>query len=763
MQAQFIDDPLSFFVMRILLPTFMFFISVLPGRADVPVDNNDREDVSWSDSIMVLDEVAVTAIKEHAHVSRAATAVTVIGQKEIDRLGIVNVKKAAMLVPNFYIPDYGSRMTSSIYVRGLGARMDQPAVGLNVDNVPFLNKDNYDFDLPDIDRVEVFRGPQSTLYGRNNLAGLVSVYTMSPMKYQGVRAMARYGSANTLDLTLGVYHKLSESLAMSLSGSFTRSSGFYTNNYNGKKADKERLGSVRWKTVWRPSDRLTLDNTASVNVNRQGGYPYESVENGIISYNDTCFYRRNGVADGLTVSYVLPGVTLSSITSFQYIDDNMTLDQDFLPMSYFTLTQRRHEWALTQDFIARGQSGKYSWLGGLFGFYKRGNMNAPVNFKDDGIRFLIENNANQPGTRYPIEFDSRELLLGSEFRMPTFGLAVYHRSSVKLGDFTVAADLRLDYEKVSLDYHNFASTSYTRWDATVTPWVVYNKVPVTLDESGVLDRSFVELLPKVSVEYELPSASLFASVSKGYKAGGYNTQMFSDVLQQSLMSKFGIATAYDVDEIIKYDPEKSMNYEVGARYSSPSGNFSGSATIFYINCYDQQLTMFPPGVTTGRIMTNAGKTHSCGAELTAFWTPVKGFSITGTYGFTNARFARFNDGQGDYKGNRVPYAPQNTFYGAAEYNFDFGNTSLVKSLSLRCGVRGVGSIYWDEDNSLKQPFYAQIDASALAVLKNGFSVEVSGYNISDTKYNVFYFKSIGNSFLQRGKPSRMAVTLRYTL
>ena len=740
----------------------MTLLAAFGAHAEVAHDSVSDE-VQWSDSIMNLDEVAVTSIKEQRLINRAATAVSLIDNKQVDRLGIENVKEAAMLVPNFFIPDYGSRMTSSIYVRGLGARIDQPAVGLNVDNVPFLNKDNYDFDLPDIDRIEVFRGPQSTLYGRNTLAGLVSIYTLSPIKYQGVKAMAKYGSANTMNFSVGLYHKLSDKLGMSISGSYSQSDGYYTNTYNNSRTDHERYGSVRWKTVWRPSDKLSLDNTASVNINREGGYPYESVETGVISYNDTCFYRRTGVSDGLTVNYVLPGVTLSSITSFQYIDDNMTLDQDFLPISYFTLTQRRHEWAITEDFIARGNKGIYNWLGGLFGFYKRGNMSAPVTFKDDGIRLLIENNANRPGMPVEIKFDERELLLGSDFKMPTYGFAVYHRSSVALGNFTLAADLRLDYEHTSLDYHNFTETSFTIWNKMMNPAIPMQTVPVKFDENEVLNRSFIEFLPKVSVEYSLSTATFFGSVTKGYKAGGFNTQMFSDVLQQSLMAQFGIAPAYDVEKIVKYDPEKSLNYELGARYTSPSGNFSGSATMFYINCYDQQLTVFPPGQTTGRVMTNAGRTRSCGVELTAFWKPVKGLSLTGTYGFTDTRFRKFIDGENDYRGNRVPYAPQNTFYGSVQYDFDFGDSYFFKSLSLRCGVRGVGSIYWNEANDLKQPFYALVDASALVKLPLGLSFELSGENILDTKFNVFYFKSIGNSFLQRGKPARVFGTLRYTI
>lgn len=136
--------------------------------------------LSLPDSVsMTLGEVDVTAIKSGSSLATQPVTSTTVSATDVDRLGIVTVKGAAPLVPNFYLPDYGSRMTSSVYVRGLGARIDQPVVGLNVDNVCFLNKDNYDFDLPDITRIEIIRGPQSTLYGRNTM-GVWSTSTRSP-------------------------------------------------------------------------------------------------------------------------------------------------------------------------------------------------------------------------------------------------------------------------------------------------------------------------------------------------------------------------------------------------------------------------------------------------------------------------------------------------------------------------------------------------------------------------------------------------------
>lgn len=174
-----------------------------------------------SDTAQWLGEVSVTAIKEASpDLSLHPVASTVIGEKQLERLGIVTMKGVSEIAPNFYIPDYGSRMTSSIYMRGIGARIDQPVIGLNVDNVPFLNKDNYDFDLPDIERIEVLRGPQSTLYGRNTMGGLINIYTLSPMKYQGSRIMAETSRGPEMRMHISSYNLFRPNLGMSFAMAF---------------------------------------------------------------------------------------------------------------------------------------------------------------------------------------------------------------------------------------------------------------------------------------------------------------------------------------------------------------------------------------------------------------------------------------------------------------------------------------------------------------------------------------------------------------
>lgn len=717
-----------------------------------------------ADTTLSLQEISVSAIKQSSNMRVQPISSTTIGGGVINRLNIDAMKNVSEMAPNFYMPDYGTRMTSSIYVRGLGARIDQPVVGLNVDNVPFLNKDNYDFDAVDIDRIEVLRGPQSTLYGRNTMGGLINVYTLSPMKYQGLRLLAEYGSGNSLKTAVSYYAKFQPRLAMSWSGYYSMTDGFFDNKYSGADCDTEKQGGFRWKTQWRISESVNLENVASAQLSRQEGYPYASIVTDEINYNDTCFYKRTGVTDGLTIKWLNDKFTLSSISSFQYIDDNMTLDQDFLPLEYFTLTQKRKEWALTQDVVARGNVGKYNWLGGLFVFYKSSDMNAPVTFKDYGIDQLIEKHRNEANPYYPVNWDDNTFVLGSDFKTSTWGVAIYHQSGYKIGRWDFSAGIRLDYEHVALNYHSYCNTSYTTYDCTETQELenVFNNHEVKIDDRGSLDKSFVELLPKVSVTYNLPTinpSNIYASVSKGYKAGGYNTQMFSDVLQQRIMKFMGLGMKYDIDDVVGYDPEESTNYEIGAHLTTNNGILNADVAMFYIDCRDQQLTMFPDGTTTGRIMANAGKTRSYGVEASVMYRPSVKWMVNASYGLTDARFVEFNNGKNDYSGKRIPYAPRNTMFAGVTYRQPL-NTKWINGLSFNLNCRGVGSIYWDEDNSVKQPFYALLGAS-IKLEHSLYSIDLWAENITDTEYKTFYFVSIGNGFYQQGKPARIGVTLRY--
>ncbi len=717
------------------------------------------------DSVITLGELSVTAIKYGEGFNNKAITSTTIGKNEVERYRIYSFKDVSAMVPNFFIPDYGSRMTSSIYVRGQGTRIDQPVVGMNIDNVPLLTKENYDLDLLDIERVEVLRGPQSTMFGRNTMAGVINVSTLSPFNYQGLRAVLSYSSGNTYKAGLSVYRLFNEKLGMSLAGQYSSTDGFFDNGYNGRDLDWERQGDGRMKLQWRNLEGLRIDNVLSFSISRQGGYPYESASTGEINYNDTCFYRRANISDGLTVELSRDRYTMTSITSYQYLDDNMTLDQDFLPISYFNLTQKRREHALTHDLMFKSPEGSdrpYSWLAGFFGFYKRTLMDAPVTFKDDGIKGLIEDNCNRYNPVFDIAWDTRRFVLNSDFKTHNFGLALYHQSTYKLNRWTFAAALRLDFEYNGLDYRSWCNTGYSAY-VKHTSIEMFHK-DVDIDDTGSETKTFLQLLPKVSATYNFDTPqpiSVFASVAKGYKAGGFNTQMFSDVLQQRLMSFLGVGAEYNVEDIISYKPETNWTVEAGVHAECFGGRIRTDLSAFYIHTTNHQLTMFPDGTTTGRMMTNAGKSRSYGVEATIKASPIDRLSVSASYGFTDARFIEFDNGQENYSGNFIPYAPKNTIFAAVNYVLPV-NRSWLGSIALDAHVRGVGEIYWNETNDEKQPFYC-LPGASVTFSGSHYSLELWGENLSDTDYRTFYFVSIGNAFFQRGKPLTIGATLRLNI
>lgn len=722
------------------------------------------------DSLLVpVPEVSITAQMKQRGLIEHTVAKTEVFMYEAERESIDDMRSMSAYAPNFYVPDYGSRMTSSIYMRGLGARIDQPAVGLYVDDVPMLNKNAFDFDVLDLRSVKLLRGPQSTLYGRNTMAGVMEVQTLSPFTYEGTRLAAEYGTANTAKVRASHYAMINDNLGVSLGGYFRHTDGMFTNEFDDERLDWEHGGGGRAKVEWR-NDALTLSNTFSVDATNQGGWPYRLIDeqSGIklpTNYNDPSNYTRLSLSDAVRVAYEGENYTLTSVTSWNYLDDCMTLDQDFTPRSMFTLQQAQREHTLTEEVIFKyDPTQKYSARFGAFGFYKHLNMAAPVRFKRDGIDELILANANK-GIQimfpdHAIEIEESEFDITSDFRNPTWGAALFHTSEFSFDRWSFGAGLRFDYEQTTLRYDSRASIHY-RFTMTMP-----NFKPLESKFVGSNRKSFFEVLPRVAVNYNAPKFNAYATVSKGYKAGGFNTQIFSDILQNRMMTDMmedlGVyldqaGPSYDTAEATGYKPEHSWNYELGASYT-PTPKFSAEASLFYIDCRNQQLTVFPAGKSTGRMMTNAGRTRSYGVEATIDWWPAKNLDLRAAYGFTDARFLKYNDGNNDYRGRYVPYAPQHTLSLSGDYTWHVNRT--LQRVRLHADWRGVGRIYWNEANTLSQPFYGLLGAS-VALDFNRWTFEVWGSNLINTQYDTFYFVSVGNAFMQSGRPRQLGAKISF--
>lgn len=740
---------------RYALLIFILFTSITTILADEqpPID-----------TMVMVEQVNITAIKQGLNLYREPVAATVISSKNIEKGGITAMKDVAHIVPNLHIPNYGSRTTSTIYVRGLGARIDQPVVGLNIDNVPFLNKNSFDFEVMDIERIEVLRGPQSTLYGRNTMGGVINIYTLSPMSYQGVRLGAEYSSGNSYSLKASSYQKHSEKFGSAIGLYYNSSDGLITNTFTNEKCDNEQSFGGRVKLHYAANQKLRFENTLSASRVDQGGYPYKQLELGEVRYNDPSGYKRTNVSNGLTIRYQTDSYQLAAITGYQYLDDLITLDNDFTEKSYFILNQAIQEHSLTEDIVFRSKRNEgYNSLFGLFGFMKNQDMQAPVTFKEYGIEQLILKNANKYFAPNKYVWDESQFDLGSDFANYTMGAALYHESSFTKPHWKATLGLRLDYEKATLDYRNFTSTSCSLYDGN-DEFVFKKKIDI--DNNDTTSQSFFEFLPKVNFLYRLGrynQTSLYLSVAKGYKAGGFNTQMFSDILQQQLMKEFGVTMGkpYDINEVITYKPEHSWNYEVGSHLESRDSKFAADIALFYIDCRNQQLTIFPEGQTTGRMMTNAGRSRSCGAEVALRGSITERLSVTGSYGYTNAKFVKYIDSKNNYAGNYVPYAPQHNIFGEISYELPI-KCSWLESIGFDINTNGAGKIYWNEDNSRYQSLYVLLNSSIRFEHKS-YSLHLWAKNLTQERYDLFYFKSIGNEFVQSGLPLTMGVKLTINL
>ncbi len=715
------------------------------------------------DSVLLPEVDIVASVKMPDGDEKAAYSVTTIGRAALENNHLTSVKELSALAPNFYQPDYGSRMTSSVYVRGFGSRIDQPVVGMTLDEMPIMNKNGYDFDLFDIDRVQVMRGAQGVLFGRNTSGGAINIYTLSPLHFQGKRFTAEYGNANNVRLKASHYALPSKKFGWSASVFYSHSDGFFMNRERGENCDAGDNVAARLRAQWLPAAGWSVDNVLTIGYTDDGGWAYRLYADGALAplaYNDDCSYRRFNISDGLVVKRALSWATLSSTTGYQYLSDRMNIDNDFLPLDYFRLGQYQQEHSITQEFALRSAEDKpFKWLAGIFGFYKNLNMQAPVTFKQQGIENLILKNANEnfyyllPGGE--LSFKENSFVIDDYFYIPTYGVAAYAQASCDFYGLELSAGLRLDYESSRMEYDSRSLVHYK----TLKDKSEYT--PLHTVFKGVDKVDALELVPSLSISYGGEWGSVYASARKGFKAGGFNTQLFSDILQTKMTGKL-VGNDQEVDaSATRYKPETNWNFELGTHLSPlSSGALRISAALFYIDCRNQQLTVMSPGMGTGRMMSNAGQSYSLGGEA-ALSYKYGIFTLNASYGYTHAEFREFRSGGADYAGKVLPYAPRETMAANVECRLPVPK-SFANFLLLNVGWTGVGRIYWNEQNTLSQPFYCLLSAS-LTWERGMWGASLYGKNLLNRQYNTFYFKSIGNDFFAQGKPLQFGLSIHINL
>ena len=779
------------------------------GLVPVKADNVLPEDTI---KVVDIEEVVVIATpKENERLRRQPVAATSFSQADMQSGSVTSVKALSSLVPNLFIPDYGSKLTTSVYVRGIGSRINTPAVGLYVDNIPFIDKSAFDFNYSGIERIDVLRGPQGTLYGRNTMGGLIRVFTKSPFTYQGTDVRLSGAMYNDYRASLTHYHRISEQFAFSV-GLFYRHDGeFFKNAYNGERIDRNDEFGGRIRAIYLPKENLKLDFTVNYEYNNQGGYPYaytglvSGTEDrgdyiGRISYNHACGYKRNLLNSGLNVERHADNFILNSVTGFQYLRDHMDMDQDFTEQDIYTLVQKQNSKTLSQEIVLKARPGRrWQWTTGVSGFYQWLSTEAPVTFCEDGVKTMVEDNVNEVfaglkagNPRMPdmwLDVTDSRFTVSGQFSTPTVSAAVYHQSTVNdlfVEGLSLTAGLRLEYEKYWMTYDSGTQMGFDFNIRLPMATIPLRDMQISPLLRGKLNADNLQLLPKIALKYDFsPNTNIYASVTKGYRSGGYNVQMFSDLIQGVMTGQMieaideksgGMVTQMagdmlpdsevNIEETTTYRPEYSWNYEVGSHLTLFGGKLQADLAAFYMDTHDQQLSRFSER-GMGRITVNAGKSRSVGAEVGIRAQVTEAFSLNGNYGYTYAAFTdyvtneRTNGGMQEvnYNGHYVPFVPKHTFNMGGQYVFTLRSCDFLDNVTVGAHYKAAGRIYWTEKNNASQALYGTLSGR---VCLNKGSGQISFWinNALNKDYQAFYFETMGRGFAQMGRPLQVGVDIR---
>ena len=794
--------------MKRILLLFLVTLNIVYGFSISfdPVDSDEKD----NDTIRTLnlDEFVVTSsVKETNTLKRMPTAISILSPRMLESRQVQSLTSMSGMVPNFFIPNYGSKVSTPIYIRGVGARLGAQTVSLYVDNVPYFNASAFDFEFQDIQRIEILRGTQGTLYGRNAIGGIINVYTLSPHTYQGSTVEVGGGNYGHMEARMSNYTKYNDMFGSSLALYYKRNDGYFTNNYTGKKADDYENMGGRLKLELEANDAFSASLFSVFDYVSQGAFPYMHIDSTAVNFNEPSSYKRKLFSQGLSLKYQGDGFVVNSNTGYQYLNDEMYMDQDYSPRSVFSILQEQNQHSISQEITFKSdKKDRYNWVVGAFGFYDYRKVSTPVALKEDGVKMLqqrIDNGMiNIPEDRRPsVKYTNDRIDLPGIYRKPSKGIAFFQQSSMNTlfgaEGLSLTFGIRADYEHTAMDY--FTETQGVEVKVDIPP-MFPGMPPIsrTLQSDTLMEgrfsKGFWEVLPKVALQYDLrDDAFVYASISKGYKTGGYNEQSFSDILQnamqEALMGKMpggmapgGRPGANDtppaeaesetpkkptLEEQLAYSPETSWNYELGGRLTFLDKKLNANFTLFAMDVDNIQIIHLLNNATAGRTVSNAGKSSSKGVELSLAYAPSNSFSLFTEYGFVSAKFKNYKSGDVDYTNNYIPFAPRHTLTVGGSYNYTFGNGCFIDRVVANAQYSGAGKIYWTDANDAYQSFYGLTNAS-VTIEKGNIALELWGKNIFDTSYNAFYFEAkdiAGNSnpLVQKGTPTTFGAKLRYTI
>ena len=632
-----------------------------------------------------LDEVVVTAEKKEELLQKIPASITALNAKQINAFGLWNTKEITGIIPNLYSADPGdARDVSS--VRGITTSSYDPAVATYIDGVNQFSLDTYIPTLFDVERIEVLRGPQGTLYGRNAMGGVINIITKQPNNASSGFADISVGNYNQQRITAGFKTPLiKDKLFFGASILSNKRDGYYTNEFTQSSYDNQNglSGNYFLKYIVSSCWDINLNFKQLANEN-QGPFPLvfgteEALNNPYrLNQNSITTMKDKTSNSSLTIRYTGSGFNFSSQTAYQqnYRYYTNPIDGDFSPIDAISVINNYgSKWnnnkVLTQDFkftSAPSSNSKLKWTAGAFLFYQ----DAPVK---QATRFGIDANLMMIG-------DSLFSIINTSTTLKK-GFAIYGQATYALSDkLNMSFGLRNDYE-------NQTQSILGEYQRDPSP-ELYTTTSDTLGRTN-----FNALSPKLSLDYQVNNNSLwYGSYSKGFRAGGLSP-LSSDPSQPPLVG---------------YLPEYSNNFETGIKNNWLSNKLILNIALFYTKVTDAQVPslILPDAIT---ITKNTGQLSSKGVEAELMFIPTKGLLLQYSFGATSASYDKLEiASQGasvNLAGKRPIFTPSSTSLLAAQYSYP---VSSELKIMLRGEWKYIGTTYFDLANSIQQSPYHLLNA-----------------------------------------------------
>jgi iron complex outermembrane receptor protein len=639
-----------------------------------------------------LEEIVVTAEKRDTKLQETPIAISYISGYAIDNNRITDLADVALRVPNVTYTQFSSQ-ESYFSIRGTlinnNAAGWDDAVSTFIDDVPATGLGDNDPDLFDLSSIEVLRGPQGTLFGRNVTGGAVVIHTKAPSFTPEARVQATYGSDNLAELRALATGPLQGSeLAGKISMSLRYRDNYVDNVVLGGATAGVKQGDIRGQLLWKPDDDTDILFGADYLRDKSGGYPTKLKGDFVpgpfpaLSYSpDVTNQAYNGRNDrkigGAEIRVNWNNIlgTLTSITGYRSVDDNFPNSLLGDPANQVLALGIVQDKQYSQELrLASKTDQKFTWIVGVFGLHANKREANPLTFNFSPLTLA---GLFSPVTSYVEDMDQR---------INSNSFAVFGEATVALLD---SLKLTLGARETTESKSGFSTIAYSVNDPTL--------IPGTANYSHRWDA----FTPKATLAYQ-PNADfmLYGTVTKGFKSGGY------DLSGANGTSPAQVATLLATP----FAPETVWSYEAGEKYTGFGGRFMADLAVFLAKYKDLQTSQLVPSAANAgvpiAITTNAGGASVSGVELETRAAPTNWLTLGLNYAYMDAHFTDLIEAANppiSLNGKRIPYSSKNQVHVSAEARWPI--SALKGSFAFGVDETYRSKVYFDNANTA--PRYLQ--------------------------------------------------------